>query len=167
MCRSHQRPSEIRTLRVSLCIYKEAHETVGVEMKKILSTRSSALVDAEGYSIRPSGVKNMGRKNNNLFASKPTSRRSDSEGDEKEEEEEDANDRENQSSSETPANESVSQDLARPASPNSVQVPKARDAEAPAQDSSVKVIPPLSLRRQPIFPPFQLPCHLSWSSSRF
>jgi hypothetical protein len=56
--------------------------------EKDASTRSSALVDAEGYSIRPSGVKNMGRKNNNPFASKPTSSRSDSEGDEKEEEEE-------------------------------------------------------------------------------
>ena len=56
--------------------------------EKDASTRSSASVDAEGYSIRPSGVENMGRKNNNPFASKPISSRSDSEGDDKEEEEE-------------------------------------------------------------------------------
>jgi len=71
----------------------------------------------------------------------------------------DANDRENQAS-EIPVNESVSQDLARPASPNSVQVPKAPDAEEPAQESSVKAIPPLSLEAAAHFLPFSAPVPL-------
>ena len=63
----------------------------------------------------------------------------------------DAIDRENQAS-ETQANESDSQDRVRPASPNSVQVPKVPDAEAPAQESCVKAIPPLSLELAALSP---------------